>query len=57
MPPCANLEEADSDCSSGLNLVQGSPYRDKDQKSQRIVLKNSFGFGGTNASLVFKSDS
>ena len=54
VPPCANLEEADPDCSSGLNLVQGGPYREKDQ-ARRIVLKNSFGFGGTNVSLVFQS--
>jgi len=54
VPPCANLEEADPDCSRGLNLVQGGPYREKDQ-AQRIVLKNSFGFGGTNVSLVFQS--
>ena len=54
VPPCANMEEADPDCSRGLNLVQGGPYREKDQ-AQRIVLKNSFGFGGTNVSLVFQS--
>ena len=54
VPPCANLKEADPDCSSGLNLVQGCPYRENDQR-QRIVLKNSFGFGGTNVSLVFRS--
>ena len=54
VPPCANLENADPDCSTGLNLVQGSPHAEKDQ-GLRIVLKNSFGFGGTNVSLVFRS--
>merc|ERR1712192_331358 len=55
VPPCANLENTDPDCSTGLNLVQGSPHIEKDQGGLRIVLKNSFGFGGTNVSLVFRS--
>jgi len=54
VPPCANLEEADPECSYGLKIVQGGPYTEKDQ-GPRIVLKNSFGFGGTNVSLVFQS--
>ena len=54
VPPCANLEEADPECSNGLKIVQGGPYTEKDQ-GPRIVLKNSFGFGGTNVSLVFQS--
>lgn len=47
-PPTINLEEPGEGCV--LNYVPGSA------KSWKIqtVLKNSFGFGGTNASLVFR---
>lgn len=47
MPPTLNLDDPDEECD--LNFV---PY----QAQERIlthVLSNSFGFGGTNASLVF----
>ena len=49
VPPTINLTEVDPDC-TGLDLV-----RDQARKADvRYVLSNSFGFGGTNASLVFK---
>ncbi len=49
IPPTINLREVDPDC-AGLNFVPDTP-----QKAEiRYVLSNSFGFGGTNASLVFK---
>jgi 3-oxoacyl-[acyl-carrier-protein] synthase II len=48
-PPTINLEEVDPEC-QGLNYVrhQARPA------DIRYALSNSFGFGGTNASLVFK---
>ena len=49
MPPTINLKDLDPDC-AGLDIV-----RDQARKTDvRYVLSNSFGFGGTNASLVFK---
>jgi 3-oxoacyl-[acyl-carrier-protein] synthase II len=47
-PPTMNIEELDPQCR--LNYVPNTP------KSTRIdyALSNSFGFGGTNGSLVFK---
>ena len=49
IPPTINLTEVDPDC-AGLDFVPAQA-----RKAQvRAVLSNSFGFGGTNASLVFK---
>jgi 3-oxoacyl-[acyl-carrier-protein] synthase II len=50
VPPTINLEEVDPDC-AGLDYVPGKAR----QAPIRCVLSNSFGFGGTNASLVFKA--
>jgi 3-oxoacyl-[acyl-carrier-protein] synthase II len=49
VPPTINLEEVDPDC-AGLDLVAGQAR----EADIRHVLSNSFGFGGTNAALVFK---
>ncbi len=49
IPPNATLEEADADCSSLVRLAGNSEIRGPVQ----AVLKNSFGFGGTNCSLLF----
>ncbi len=49
VPPTINLKEVDPVC-AGLDLV---PHQAR-QADIRYVLSNSFGFGGTNASLVFK---
>lgn len=49
VPPTLNLDNP-SDVAAGLDLV---PHTAK-QRSVNIALSNSFGFGGTNASLVFK---
>jgi 3-oxoacyl-[acyl-carrier-protein] synthase II len=49
VPPTINLTEVDSDC-AGLNFVVDKAR----QADVRLVLSNSFGFGGTNAALVFK---
>ena len=46
-PPTINLDEPDQDCD--LDYV---PHSSREQDI-RIVLSNSFGFGGTNGSLIF----
>jgi len=50
VPPTLNLDNP-SEGTSGVDLV---PHKAK-QREVRAVLNNSFGFGGTNASLVMKS--
>lgn len=49
VPPTLNLEDP-SDACTGVDLV---PKHAK-QRRVRAALSNSFGFGGTNASLIFK---
>lgn len=48
LPPTLNLENPDEGCD--IDLV---PLVAK-QKKVRVAISNSFGFGGTNASVVFK---
>ncbi len=48
VPPTVNLDNADSQCD--LDYV---PLRAQDFKHE-VALSNSFGFGGTNASLIFR---
>ena len=48
LPPTVNLENP-ADEAAGLNLVPNTPQ----EKEVKAVLSNSFGFGGTNGSLVF----
>jgi 3-oxoacyl-[acyl-carrier-protein] synthase II len=48
-PPTLNLDNPSAGC-EGVDLV---PHKAK-QRPIKAVLNNSFGFGGTNASLVFK---
>jgi 3-oxoacyl-[acyl-carrier-protein] synthase II len=48
LPPTINLDNLDSDAPK-LNYVANEPQ----EKEINYVLNNSFGFGGTNASLVF----
>ena len=48
-PPTLNLDNPSAGC-EGVDLV---PYKAK-KRPIKAVLNNSFGFGGTNASLVFK---
>jgi 3-oxoacyl-[acyl-carrier-protein] synthase II len=50
VPPTINLEEVDPEC-RGFDFVP----RQARKATIRHALSNSFGFGGTNASLVFKS--
>ncbi len=49
IPPTINLEQLDPEC-AGLELVRGTAL----EVPLRYALSNSFGFGGTNATLVFK---
>ena len=50
VPPTLNLDNPSEAC-KGVDLV---PHAPKERKV-RAALSNSFGFGGTNASLVFKA--
>jgi 3-oxoacyl-[acyl-carrier-protein] synthase II len=50
VPPTINLANVDPECAAtGLNFTPNTAVR----KPVRAALANSFGFGGTNASLVF----
>ena len=49
LPPTLNLDNPSDDCKE-INLV---PNKSIDHKSS-YILSNSFGFGGTNVSLIFK---
>ena len=49
MPPTLNLDNPSENC-AGVDLV---PHVAK-RREVRAALNNSFGFGGTNASLVLR---
>lgn len=49
IPPTLNLDNPSDGC-SGINLVPHESIREKVD----VSLSNSFGFGGTNVSLIFK---
>jgi 3-oxoacyl-[acyl-carrier-protein] synthase II len=48
MPPTLNLDDPDEECD--LDFI---PHKARN-KDLEYVMSNSFGFGGTNASLIFK---
>lgn len=50
LPPTLNLDDPE-DGVDGMNLV---PHKAQEVKNLNFALSNSFGFGGTNASLLFK---
>lgn len=50
LPPTLNLENVSENC-TGIDLVPNTAK----EKSIKCVLSNSFGFGGTNASIVMKA--
>ena len=49
LPPTMNLIEQEEEC-NGVDLI---PNKLKEKKVD-YVLSNSFGFGGTNGSIIFK---
>jgi 3-oxoacyl-[acyl-carrier-protein] synthase II len=49
LPPTLNLDNPEDD-TKGFDLV---PHQAK-EKQVRVALSNSFGFGGTNGTLIFK---
>jgi 3-oxoacyl-[acyl-carrier-protein] synthase II len=49
VPPILNLDHVDEAC-KGLNYVRGEAMKAKID----VALSNSFGFGGTNATLIFR---
>ena len=51
VPPTLNLDNPSENC-QGMDLV---PHTAK-ERPVRAVMSNSFGFGGTNASVIFKKD-
>lgn len=53
LPPCKNLGEPLMSPRNLLKLIRGGPQ--KWDCDRRVLVKNSFGFGGTNASLVISN--
>lgn len=51
IPPTINLHNPEDEFSN-MNLVPNKPQAWPDNKKRRVAVKNSFGFGGTNVSLV-----
>jgi 3-oxoacyl-[acyl-carrier-protein] synthase II len=50
IPPSINHSVADPDIDPKLNLTLNEPQ----QRDVKIVLSNTFGFGGHNTSIIFK---
>ncbi|MGC1241594.1 MAG: beta-ketoacyl-ACP synthase II [Chryseosolibacter sp.] len=50
IPPTINSKNLDPELPSGLNLVLGQKFK----KDVKVALSNTFGFGGHNASAVFR---
>ena len=48
VPPTINIENLDPECDLDV-----TPNKAKERKID-VIMSNSFGFGGTNATLIFK---
>jgi len=53
IPPSVNIDNLDNEVGGELNIVVGNKVVEVGN-DRNILLKNSFGFGGTNVSLVFE---
>jgi 3-oxoacyl-[acyl-carrier-protein] synthase II len=50
IPPTINFKHADENIDQGLNLTLNKA----EKRTVNVALSNTFGFGGHNASVVFK---
>ena len=50
IPPTINLEDSDPLCDLDYTPLKAV------QRKVKVALSNSFGFGGTNATVLFKED-
>lgn len=55
VPKTRNYSNRDEEIPRGDSIVNKNVTLESDSKSENYVLKNSFGFGGTNVSLMFRS--
>ena len=51
IPPTINIEQLDAGIPGGIQIVRNEPL----QKNIKTAMSNAFGFGGHNATLVFKA--
>lgn len=54
LPPTINLNEPEDEFKE-INFVANTSQQWPNEKVRKIALKNSFGFGGTNVSLIFSN--
>lgn len=50
IPPTINIENLDAGIPEGIQIVMGQPM----QKTIKTVMSNAFGFGGHNATVIFR---
>lgn len=54
VPATANLNKVDNEIDGMLDFVKGNSRSLVDKNTLNYAMSNSFGFGGTNSTLVFK---